>query len=184
MIFGRLTADTGKHQVRYRAREYQNSFAIHTDDPAVFECVSESDANRTINAALDIFDEEGVLFNLAEGLCALPAYFDFKITLVREVNKEVLPPSTKPTKGTRRHAKPQGKRFCKVAALEILNPARRPSFAVTNHRSIGLRLRAFGDDCRTGPPAKTSKTNRCKVARGSRPTFGGEIGPRASRPST
>jgi len=126
MIFGRLTADTGKHQVRYRAREYQNSFAIHTDDPAVFECVSESDANRTINAALDIFDEEGVLFNLAEGLCALPAYFDFKITLVREVNKEVLPPSTKPTKGTRRHAKPQGKRFCKVAALEILNPAAPP----------------------------------------------------------
>jgi hypothetical protein len=75
---------------------------------------------------LDIFDEEGVLFNLAEGLCALPAYFDFKITLVREVNKEVLPPSTKPTKGTRRHAKPQFKRFCKVAALEILNPAAPP----------------------------------------------------------
>ena len=68
MIFGRLTADTGKHQVRYRAREYQNSFAIHTDDPAVFECVSESDANRTINAALDIFDEEGVSDQRAIGV--------------------------------------------------------------------------------------------------------------------
>jgi hypothetical protein len=124
VIFGRLDVETGKHLVRYRAREREKSFEIVTDDPAVF--YDEAGAEEHVRNALDVFDEEGVLFNIAEGLCALPAYFAFKITLVREVSKETRLFSTRPS-GGRKPPSTYGKRFRKVAALEIVNPSTPPA---------------------------------------------------------
>jgi hypothetical protein len=130
LVFGRLVADSGKHLVRYRAREYETSFDTVTDDPCIFDAVPEADVDAVAKRALDTFDEEGVLFNIAEGLCALPSYFDFKIRLVREINRETrlsrkLSRGTK--SGTGRRARSEQKRFRKVAALEIINPASPPS---------------------------------------------------------
>ena len=137
IVFGRLDVETGKHLVRYSARERENLFEVVTDDPFVYDGVPESYIDERVKGALDTFDKEGVLFNIAEGLCALPAYFEFKITLVRETHKETRLGSRLQPSVTRKSAAPQGKRFRKVAALKLLLiPLHRPFCGDTRRHNI------------------------------------------------
>ena len=53
--------ETGKHLVRYSARERENLFEVVTDDPFVYDGVPESYIDERVKSALDTFDKEGVL---------------------------------------------------------------------------------------------------------------------------
>jgi hypothetical protein len=127
-LFGRLNLTTRKHEVRYLAYDHGYGYETDTDDPAVFPETSRGapllpESVRTLEKGQRIPNENLILTEIAETCFALPAYFRFKIQLVRERQQPTR--LAAPSPATRRdieHAR-QDQRvlYRKVAALEIID---------------------------------------------------------------
>jgi hypothetical protein len=120
VILTRISISARAVLVRYVLTDQGNSWTVQTDDPAVFD-----DASTTADllpGMIEEIEKQDVLFGLCRTSLLLPAYFAFKITLVRSV--KTTPPSKKwggpfrPSKGT---AFGGNVRYKTVSALRIIN---------------------------------------------------------------
>lgn len=86
IIAGETDLDSSKHLGRCYMSERENSFTITCDDPDLFDHVSDvaqrSEMTRLMN---DRVERAAVMWNLAETMFRLPAYFSFKVTVARSV---------------------------------------------------------------------------------------------------
>lgn len=125
----RLDLTRRSEEVRYVLHDDGNSFLITTDDPAVLSDLRNDMDEECISSLTARLNEQAVLFELCRTALLLPAYFKFKITLIR--TKEVptrFRAATASSWKRREQARarvPARARilFRRVSALEIVGPA-------------------------------------------------------------
>jgi T5orf172 domain-containing protein len=86
IIAGEIDLQSSKYLGRCYMSERENSFSITCDDPELFDHISD-DAKRSEMARLmnDRVERAAVMWNLAETMFRLPAYFSFRVTVARSV---------------------------------------------------------------------------------------------------
>lgn len=86
IISGEFDLKEEKHLSRCYLAEYENSFDVICDDPEVFDSMTNlNNKERILGLMLERFDRTAVLWSLAEGLFQLPAYFNSRLALNKEV---------------------------------------------------------------------------------------------------
>ena len=134
-VFGRFNLKTRKHEVRYIAFDAGNRYETISDDPAMFEQGSDGlpiDPRGREQVALGqkVLAENAILTDLASSCFGLPAYFAFKITLVRQQDRVTKLGSNDTTAKTRKFqalaAPAQRVKYRKIASLEIIDAGSPP----------------------------------------------------------
>ena len=129
-LFGRFDLETKKHQVRFLAKDKGAMYSTVTDDPSVFSAteLSSDEVMERLEHAQAVLNENNLLTELAVTCFALPAYFRFKIQLVREEQRETRLARSGAALRVKDRAgiAEQRIRYRKVTALEIINLNRPP----------------------------------------------------------
>jgi T5orf172 domain len=125
-----LDLNTKQHQVRFLAKDEGASYSTITDDPSIYRGTELNSAQviERLERAQSVFNENSLLTELAVTCFALPAYFRFKVQLVREEQRETR--STRSGATLRRKDRlalaKQRIRYRKVTSLEIIEVNRQP----------------------------------------------------------
>ena len=133
IVFGRFNLKTKKHEVRAVGRDYGNRYTMVTDDPETFGGRDPNNLSRREREMLDFMIErlerERLLLEIAETCFHLPAYFAFRISLVRETKKDTAIAAMSVFQRTRISSVAPEKRplFRTVTALEIVDVGRQPA---------------------------------------------------------
>ena len=98
IIAGEFDLTSNKHLGRCYMMETENSFNVLCDDPDVFERMSDASMRaEMIKIMRDRIEGAAAMWNLAEAMFQLPAYFTFKIHIAKSiavVGGKRLPPTT------------------------------------------------------------------------------------------
>jgi hypothetical protein len=114
-------------------RDYGNRYTMLTDDPDTFGGRDPNSLSRREREMLDYMIErlerERLLLEIAETCFHLPAYFAFRISLVRETKKDTAIAAMSVVQRTRISSVAPERRplFRTVAALEIVDVGRQPA---------------------------------------------------------
>ncbi|HLP84938.1 MAG TPA: HNH endonuclease signature motif containing protein, partial [Phycisphaerales bacterium] len=135
LAFARFGLKSRAIQVRLVAVDMGSTFNVHTDDPSVFEQFSDSDVREALEASNASLEKYAVLFECCNLLTLLPAYFAFKIRLVRDRVRATQVASkwerqrAEQARDEKAGVSPpaaDGVRFKRVASLEIVSSVARP----------------------------------------------------------
>ena len=86
VIAGETDLNSAKHLARCHMSEWKNSFLMISDDPDLFDHVDDLQERTKLTREIhDRVESAAVMWNLAEAMFQLPAYFNFKVELTREV---------------------------------------------------------------------------------------------------
>jgi hypothetical protein len=132
VVFGRFNLHNAKHEVRYVGHDHGNAYRFTMDDP---EALKPGDTNRLteherlmLDMAMEGLEAERLLFEIAETCFRLPAYFAFRITLIRETKRETAIAALSNVERFRIAEVSADKRplFRTVAALDVIDIGRQP----------------------------------------------------------
>ena len=133
IVAGEFDLISEKHVGRCYMQETENSFNLICDDPDVFERMSDT-VKRTemIDIMRDRVEGAAAMWNLAEAMFQLPAYFAFKVQIAKSIavsGGQRLAPTTP------RGGRGLGARFRYVSAIEYTNdnPTAIRSYAVPHY---------------------------------------------------
>jgi hypothetical protein len=116
IIAGETDLTTSKHVARCYTMELENSFVSFCDDPDVVSNVRDKTRREKIIAAMQQrVESASVMWNLAEGFFQLPRYFQFRVT----VPKDVVIASGKPAPRTAKGGRGIGTKFKHVTSIEV-----------------------------------------------------------------
>jgi hypothetical protein len=127
VVYGRFNLRTERHEVRAIAKDCGNRYRAKIDDPEAFgvrdpEKLTEQQKQR-LQAMINELEGQRLFFDIAETCFQLPAYFAFRITLVRETKKltaiGAMPPAA--TAQISKVASERRPRFRTVASLEVID---------------------------------------------------------------
>jgi hypothetical protein len=133
IIAGEFDLMSEKHLGRCYALETENSFNVICDDPDVFERMSDASKRaEMINVMRDRVEGAAAMWNLAEAMFQLPAYFAFKVDIAKSIavsGGQRLPATTP------RGGRGLGAHFRYVSAIEYTdnNPSAIRSYAVPHY---------------------------------------------------
>jgi T5orf172 domain len=86
IVAGEFDLISGKHSGRCYMQETENNFGVICDDPDVFERLSDaSKRTQMINIMRDRVEGAAAMWNLAEAMFELPAYFAFKVQIAKSI---------------------------------------------------------------------------------------------------
>lgn len=87
VLAGEIDAEDGKHVGRAIFVEHENAYDVFCDDPEIFgpAPLSSQKKRDILERALERIDEAGALWSVAEGLLQLPAYFEARVTIEKEI---------------------------------------------------------------------------------------------------
>jgi len=86
VLSGEIDAATGRHIGRSIFVESENSYEVYCDDPEILVEIPDSPKKiNTIEKAMNRLGEAGALWNIAEGLLQLPAYFESRVTIAKDI---------------------------------------------------------------------------------------------------
>jgi hypothetical protein len=92
IVFGRFNLRTEKHEVRAFGRDHGNHYFMNIDDPETFGIRDPNSLSQrereVLDGMIERIENETVLFEIAMTCFQLPAYFAFRITLVRETKRD------------------------------------------------------------------------------------------------
>jgi hypothetical protein len=127
VVYGRFNLRTEKHEVRAIAKDYGKFYRYVVDDPETFG-VRDPDKltnqqRDALQAMIEKLEDEGLFFEIAETCFQLPAYYAFRITLVRETKKATAIATLSPTSTRKMLSVAPDKRptFRTVASLEVVD---------------------------------------------------------------
>ena len=131
IALARYNIKTKTEEVRYLYKEYENFFMGIMDDPDVYRGTHhlKAEVKSDIKKFQEDLDKNIVVFELCKMVLLLPAYMNFKITLIKD---EKVTTKIGSTPGATKK-KPKGKvakdrvLFRTVSSLRIVNPNRMPS---------------------------------------------------------
>ena len=90
--YGRFNLSSGRHEVRYLARDAGSMYETLSDDPSIYwdqnPAKPSPEFMRYLELGQQSLDENALLTEIATTCFGLPAYFRFKIQLVRERERE------------------------------------------------------------------------------------------------
>ena len=127
IVFTRLNLRDRTEQVRYVLRDDGNRYHVVTDDPVTFLDLPSTESERLLSeSAAQLDSDYAGLFELAKTLTALPSYFRFKITLVRDeqVRRHPIPAHGKPKEHSAVTPSPRVV-YKRVAALRVVGSSSR-----------------------------------------------------------
>jgi T5orf172 domain len=133
IVFGRLNLTTEKLEVRAVYQDCGNHYSMTIDDPETLGIRDLNSLSQRESEQLDIMveriEKEGALFEIAATCFHLPAYFAFRITLVRETKRDTAIAAMSAVKRSQISSVNPEKRplFRTVAALEIVDIGRLPA---------------------------------------------------------
>src|ERR1700730_4363497 len=94
IVFGRFNLRTEKHEVRAFGRDHGNHYFMNIDDPETFGIRDPNSLSQrereVLDGMIERIENENVLFEIAVTCFQLPAYFAFRITLVRETKRDTV----------------------------------------------------------------------------------------------
>jgi hypothetical protein len=157
VAFGRFNLQNTKHEVRYIAIDHGNAYFILTDDPEIYSAPDHDgltpDQRERLEAMGERLDEDRILFEIAETCFQLPAYFAFRIALVREARRETTLAKLPPKERAKLLEAPPARRplFKTVAALDLIEVGRQP--AVRAYRPPQYKVEVDGFWRRLAPDA-------------------------------
>lgn len=133
IVFGRFNLRTEKHEVRAFGRDHGNHYFMNIDDPETFgirdpNSVSQRE-REVLDGMIERIENETVLFEIAVTCFQLPAYFAFRITLVRETKRDTVIAALSAVQRSQISSVDPEKRplFRTVAALELVDIGRLPA---------------------------------------------------------
>jgi T5orf172 domain len=133
IVFGRFNLRTEKHEVRAFGRDHGNHYFMNIDDPETFAIRDPNSLSQRerelLDGMIERIENENVLFEIAVTCFQLPAYFAFRITLVRETKKVTVIAALSAVQRSQISSVDPEKRplFRTVAALELVDIGRLPA---------------------------------------------------------
>ncbi len=133
IVFGWFNLNSEKHEVRAFGRDHGNHYFMNIDDPETFGIRDPNSLSQREREALDAMieriEKENVLFEIAVTCFQLPAYFAFRITLVRETKRDTAIAAMSAVQRSQISGVDPEKRplFRRVAALEVVDIGRLPA---------------------------------------------------------
>lgn len=147
IILTRFDLKRKKEQVRYVLAFEGAAYDIATDDPMIFASPPSSGQLKILESNCNFLNKNAILFELSKTALMLPAYFDFKVQLVRETQRRTKFGDAKKLTSP----PPQGQKiprdgrvtFRKVAALEIIDVSTPPSIRTYTPPSFQVEIHGF-----------------------------------------
>jgi hypothetical protein len=132
IVFGIFNLRSEKHEVRAIGVDHGNYYTTVVDHPEVFgvkdpESLSQQQQDR-LAGMIERLEKDRLFFEIAETCFELPAYFAYRVTLVRETKRATAIAAMSPSARSKISAVASEKRplFRTVASLEVVdlgNPA-------------------------------------------------------------
>jgi hypothetical protein len=149
VAFGRFNLGTEKHEARAVARDHGNSYDMIIDDPDMFgirDPANISERQRQmLTSMISELETESLLFEIAETCFQLPAYFAYRITLVRETRRETAIAQLSARQRSKFTSVTPERRplFRTVAALDIIDVGRTPAVRSYNPPQYKVEVGGF-----------------------------------------
>jgi hypothetical protein len=132
IVFGILNLRNEKHEVRAINIDHGNHYQAFMDDPQIYGVKDPANLTQQQRDRLAIIEEhlekDRLYFEIAETCFMLPAYFAYRVTLVRETGKaQAIPAKSQSAKGkSSRAASANYPLFKTVASLEVIDLGKYP----------------------------------------------------------